>query len=467
MFGLFNWLWSDGGDAPPPRPGGSKLRLEVLERRENPANNYWLGVNDDFTRPENWSEGLPEEGHDLYFVGNLGGPGGPGIPLPPGANGNTSTTFVEGIYFLPPPYGLPSHNFPSKYASIHIVENYAGTLTMPFDIEFGGYTQTCGSTSNPGTNLTVTGTFSWAGGSINTSATAGELRLEGVPSGHIGFATEPIDSGSKIVLKGNAANIGTGASIRGTLTLRNGVGIDVLTGCVLELGDIFGTRSETISTTGTASVLVSTSAALISYGGVLTGLGVLVDGGYLGVQQGGLKATGEASGSVYSVKMTSGAISILNEETLEATNGVKMEDGELRTVGLNNAVVIQSAHIKGAFTMWGGAVKLGTGAYPRYTALKVTKDVKLYGGVFYTTVHGNHNNRFDSIVTLETIECTSSFKLDITAADGPVDPDDTWWGVLYAEGEFVDDEVPGVTDPNTWKTPRLSSDRKSLAVVKK
>ncbi len=449
-------------------PYSAKLRLESLEARENPVvANYWLGVNGDFTDPQNWSYDLPEEEQDLYFVGNLGGLGGPGIPLPPGAGVNASTTFVEGAHFLPPPYAPQTHDFPSKYAGIHILDGYSGTLTMPFDIEFGSYTQESGNTSTPGTNVTVTGGLFWTGGIINTSSTAGELRLEGGPGGVIGTNASTVNSGSKIVLKQNEADIGANATIRGTLHLLNGVGIDVLTGCLLQLGDeLPGSKSETISTTGTASVLVR--GQVYSIGGVLSDLGVLVDGGRLTVMWGGLKVTGMAETSAVSVKMTSGEIRIWNEETLEATYGVRMEDGELRTMGVDNGMIEQTATIDGTLTVYGGSIKLGQGLIATFTTLKVTDTVKLYGGTFYTDVNVPQKALFDRIETEKTMDFTSSFKIDVTAMNGLANTDDIWWGVLYAQNGFVDENVvPEVTDPANWKTPRQSNDHKSLAVEKK
>ncbi len=190
MFGfLTRWLTGDGENAP---PRSARLRMETLERRDNPALNVWLGITDNFTTASYWSDGVPTPDDILVFRGPTNTSSNPPLPQ---TGSNTSVTFVS----IPPPIPYAA----DTYAGIRIIDAYSGTLTIPFHIKFGEYTQTTGNTSTPGKNVTIDGSFSWKGGNLNTSSTAGEYRIQGVPTGVIDSGGNAVTTGSSIKLQKN------------------------------------------------------------------------------------------------------------------------------------------------------------------------------------------------------------------------------------------------------------------------
>ncbi len=140
MFEKFlNWLWEDKRSA----PFSAKPRLEALEAWQAPAVIGWLGYTSSYIDPANWDLlRLPQAGDILDFSGPNSGSSNP--PVPPSGS-NTSTTFAQGLVYPPTPNAPVT--LPDNYYGIRIRDNYAGTLTIPFDIRFGEYTQSTGNTS--------------------------------------------------------------------------------------------------------------------------------------------------------------------------------------------------------------------------------------------------------------------------------------------------------------------------------
>lgn len=224
MFGrLTRWLTGDGDDAPPP-PCSARLRMMELERRDNPALNVWLGTTDSFTTASYWSDGVPTPDDILVFRGPINTSTNPPLPQ---SGSNTSVTFVS----IPPPVPYA----PDTYAGVRIIDDYSGTLTIPFDIKFGEYTQTSGNTSTPGKNVTIDGSFSWKGGHLNTSSTAGEYRIA-VPLGVMDPNGGSVSSGSTIRLQANWAGIaGAVEMLAGDYTMRIGQSIIVQDESILRI----------------------------------------------------------------------------------------------------------------------------------------------------------------------------------------------------------------------------------------
>ena len=205
----------------------------MLENRDNPANNYWMGNSADFTDAANWTDGRPTSDDQLFFVGSYGGiPPGSGLPPLPTGNPNTSTTFVAGPY--------SGHYFPNSYAGIHLISGYAATLGIDFDITFGDYEHAGGATNTPNRNVTITGQFNWTGGTVNSSAYAGEYRLQ---SGLLGTAnpagnTVSLGSAFRIMQNVNTLLGSTLQMFRGTYNLTNGYGFEVESGGLLNLNPV-------------------------------------------------------------------------------------------------------------------------------------------------------------------------------------------------------------------------------------
>lgn len=405
--------------------------------------NYWVGpAGGDFTDPANWSlQEHPQANQDLYFDGS---------------QSNGGVTFFKGTKVI---NGV-AVEFRDRYYGIHLVSGYTGTVTLPFNITFGDYEQTTGATAHTaaGQSVTVTGGLNWTGGNVNDTAYAGLFRFKGVGSGIVGTATSTLSSGSKLYLETNTAGAGASILAKGIVNLLNQVGVEVNAACQMQLGVVGGT-GPTITSQG---VYVN-KGQTYSHGGKLLGLGMEIDGGDLQVKGGGLKVTGTAPGSVYSVRMLSGLINILNGQTLEATHGVTMLDGDLVTAG--SPTGNQVATIDGMLHISDGRIILGSGNNPGYATLKVKKKVELFGGTFQTKVDATDSQNRDAIDTDDTLNCSTNFVISPQAINGNP-PVDMSWSVLVSEDGFIDAINPSVSDPIAWGVAR-SNNGKNLDVVKK
>ena len=449
-----------------PHAPSTRLSLQSLESREVPANLYWLGYSTDFTDPVNWGGAIPSSANHLYFTGPTSPPPSPpppGTPPPPPvppSGSNTSTTFVKGPINPPIPYAPTS--LPDNYAGVHILNGYSGTLTIPFNIEFGAYEQTSGNTYTPGTDVTVTSTFSWTGGNANTSSAAGVYHLQG-QMGILGTTTSTVSSGSKLSIEPGTGGIGADLTVRGALNLLNDMGVEVMANCLVLLGS--GQPGDTGPTVFGNNMFIN-QGQTYSSGGKLLGIGVLNDGGTLKVGTGGLKVTGTVFASAYSVKMNSGNIYIRNGQTLEATNGVRVLDGDLLSTAVNDGTTPQVATIDGALRFDDGRIILGTGDTPAYSTLKVKDTVKLYGGTFLPKVDAGSNQNRDAIDTNKTLDCTTTFTLAPQVLNGNAAVNAAWTVLVSVDG-FVNNTDPSVSDPMNWKVARSGAGGKDLDVVKK
>lgn len=328
---MFDWLKELWLGIPQPTPPAPPLRpLETLERRDNPATIYWQNVDSNYSNAANWSDGVPTPDDVLVFAPSYAPPI-PDSPPPPPSGSNTSTTFVS----LPPiPYAADT------YAGIRIVDNYAGTLTIPFNITFGELTQTSGNTYTPGTDVTVDGAFSWTGGNTNTSSVAGVYHIQGVPMGIVGTDTSNISTGSKLSIEtssGTEGNGGIGSAVqgRGILNLLNTTGIEVAVGCLFQVnGNANGNAKHNMQAGATEVV-----KGMAIYCGVEINNGALIIDGNVKVGHdgtvGSLKVTGQVSPGTIgspSVYIRTGKLYLLNREKVTVSHTVEMLHGEIRTL---------------------------------------------------------------------------------------------------------------------------------------
>jgi hypothetical protein len=413
-----------------------------------PAQLTCFGVNSTFTDPVNWTGGqLPTAGDDLYFDGNaivLPPPGSP--PGTPTNDPNTSTTFVTGT--------VGGHYFPDNYAGIHLVNHYAGTITIPFDITFGDYEQSSGNTSNPGTNgvgsdIRATSAFSWTGGNINVSSDPGVLHIQGVPLGIIGTDTSNISTGSKISIETNGANIGSYVTAKGILNLVSEFGIEVMVNCTLLLQAAPGGAPQQVKAPNPKATILTKGNTICL--GSECDPGYILDGGNLSVMAGGLKTTGKVEPDLAgspSVKVVDGVLGILNNQTLTTTHGVDLRGGWLRTY-TSNQPVLQQANIVGELTVFAGDIDLGLyldNTFHTYSRLHVTGRVRLFAGFFHAYFNANDATQCCQIFTDEKMvfSANNGYLVFVHPIGGQPGAN-LKWKIFEAAQGFVDDDNPAIT----------------------
>lgn len=415
----------------PPSRSFSCLSLERLEVREVPALVTWVGDNNTFNEADNWSPyGIPTSNDILLFTGPQSPPP---VPPPPG--------FPP---LLPaPPYSHQSVIFPTtadlSYAGIRLLNSYAGTVTFPANVSFGEYTQNSGYTSQyADIVVSISTTFGWVGGSINTSTNNATYKLLAVLNGQIGEDSTSLNTGSKLVVDRNGVGLGSYVRQAGILNLLNDADIEVKQDCELDQRRInIGTTGPKILGDGT---IYLDMGRLSSDGGVAPA--VLIEGGNLTVKPDGMEVTKKVAGTNWGVMMLGGVINIKNGTTLKATNGVYVDGGDLLTTGAINPVP-QEAKIEGALRFYDGRIILGTGDDTTYSTLWVTDRVELIGGTFLPKVNATNATEEDNIRTDEEFDCFTTFEISPQELNGQA-PVNTRWTILWstAANGFVDNTDP-------------------------
>lgn len=406
-----------------------------MEARENPAVNVWQAVSpyySYFGLSSNWSDGTPTSDDVLVFDGGVS---------------NIGTIFpYTGGY---------------QYAGLKFLNGYTGTVTLPADITFGGYWQTCGNTVQTAAyhTVTVTDTFQWTGGVINNGLNAATYDLKGITSGQIGTDSSTLYSGSKFVLEKNGST-GTVVQQTGVLHLPNGSDIEILADCELLQRQINAPVNSGFEIDTSGNVFVAGAGRFLSEGGKVPS--VKVDPlGMLDVQKrngkGGLTVTGKVPGSNWGV-VSRGTIIVRNGETITATHGVAVTAGDFQTETAPNGVP-QIVTINGRFSFEGNWIRLGlsntldgTELANAYSTLKVTKNADLLVGDFWTKLDATNNQNRDAIDTDEYLNCDSSFYIE---PQSPAPAAGT--NVLVSKNGFLSSINPTNADPTNFTMGRTAS----------
>lgn len=478
------------------KPLKSRLGCELLENREVPTVNYWLGGTGLFTDAGNWSDGVPTSGDDLIFdgtlvqsefpnfglsssefesVGDLGEGGHsapPSPPPPPVFNSNLGVTFVS--------------NAGNVYNSIHLRNSYTGTVTIPLNVTFGGFEQTTGdikqsNTPEMGTQteaytITVDGSianggeagdFVWTGGTLNSGVNAGVVSIVAVPTATIGNGTDTSYSlGSDLKLLD-----GTVLSASGNIVLSNEAGLEINDYCVFQgaqpgsgdpppksWADLLKANPPGPNQTqvpGIGSVLVK--------GGVLKGIGttklpVLIRGGEFRIE--GDKDTvvegdfgGHPEGSTVNVLMeqdNGGKIVIEEGRTLKAA-WVSVRAG-LLTTKVKGSVPNHMAIIDGDLTVVGGVVQIATEGRPSgafVPTLHISGDMSFTDGVYKPTVFSAGGNIHDRWTCSGKLTSDPDAKITPTVVGTPTAG--LAWDVIIAMSGFEGTGRPTISTAG-WAT---------------
>lgn len=481
-----------------PHAQSTRLSLQTLESREVPANLYWLGYSSDFTDPANWGGAIPSSADHLYFTGPTSPPPSPpppGMPPPPPvppSGSNTSTTFVKGPINPPIPYAPTS--LPDNYAGVHILNNYSGTLTIPFNISFGAYEQTSGNTYTPGTDVTVTSTFSWTGGNVNTSSTAGEYRIQGVPLGTVNPNGGTVSSGSTMRIEPNPTSlIGSVVTfLAGTIDWLGGEGIIVdrfsiadikpAPGAVVTFDAKTSGKEIQILENGTATIHAldrpSGNTQLAQFDGV--NYSVENTGGTFKVHDrtnakltGGVAYLGVGGQPAFvAVKQTSGLTQLeaASKITTNADSGVLFEGGTFEVLNIDNVNLVQPEAVIDGAVLFGGTATL-TMSGTKYGVLSISKYMKWSGGEIKMAIGKKPDGSVvsDLIAVVGKVTISSNPKLTVRwTNEVPGMAKNVSWDLITSADEITGNFVaqfPGAALPLEFDSG-ITVDKKKLFVRK-
>ncbi len=165
----------------------AKLSLEPLDRRDLLSVYTWTGMVDtDATNMSNWS--VMQE-----MV-----PGQPPPPPPDLPDGDNELIFNGMAFNSRDCDGLTSAT--DSFAIVRIQSGYNGTVALGEALTFGVFDLASGAIAQPtsGTDLNITGAFTWTGGTLNNTPSAATVNMYG---------------GGSIVLPGVGNTITTGSTL--------------------------------------------------------------------------------------------------------------------------------------------------------------------------------------------------------------------------------------------------------------
>lgn len=429
-----------------------QLTLQMLEAREVPAINVWIGASDSFNTAAYWTDGVPTADDTLVFTGPTSPPPSPpgGPPLPP---------------IPPPPYSQQSVTFPTtssqSYAGIEIKDGYTGTVTFPVSLSFGSYTQTTGSTAQyTETTLTVTSTFNWTGGAVNATTNIATYHLTAVPLGIIGNDSSSLTSGSKIVLDKNVAGIGSSVQQAGVLSVVNGMWTEVLENSLLQMKQIQAVLPPGGNKPKNDHIVVKKGELQTFDGETIKSLKVEA-GGKVSISAKGLKVTDKVPGTNEGVYVTDGEITLAGGANLEATNDVYMNKGKLLGVPDGDKDTFEEITITGGLSISDVTVRLTPANVTDYTKLIVTKTASMNNGTFEVGVKGNSNQKSD-VIQAKKFDTASNFKIKVTEKDGNSQVGNNWDVLVSIDGFVNETDIPTSTAPGY--TTSLVSMKKNLRI---
>lgn len=209
--------------------------MELLEKRDVPATLYWDPIGPPITDPN-----TGDVGYFAHTASNWVNESGGRSVTPPG---EFDDLYFDGTGDLDETDCIFSTSAGTLFSSIHILDEWSGTVTFQTSVTFGGFEQLDGTIMQDGSSvvtLTVDPTqhigsprpavdFVWTGGILNDADTVGVVRLLGA-TGDINAGTDgTLVSGSTFILDASSLDF-----LEGTWV---GVGIDVNDGSTFSIGD--------------------------------------------------------------------------------------------------------------------------------------------------------------------------------------------------------------------------------------
>ncbi len=333
------------------------------------------------------------------------------------------------------------------FQSLTILSNYTGTVTFGGAITTGAYSQGGGAISQPssGTDLTVTSTFNWSGGTLNSSTNQAIVHLRGATGTISPGAGNVITTGSTLSFENNGTVGSTVTFNPGEVDFAGGTGIDVNDLCsvnmapkktaeirfkttdgrnpsdgkniVLKNGStyrIFGENDFPATGEPTLAEAISDIPMVMNTGSKFTieaaasarfekkSAGYQLDATKFGsiLQFGGLLSI--ESGSELSVEkgvqMLGGTLQTTAHATLAAAKQVGAIWGSLRIDSITNGPAIQ--------------ILINAGSTPHKRGyLSVSGDVKLNAGTYKPNVDASDSSNVDAWIVLGSVTIGSAAKI--------------------------------------------------------
>jgi hypothetical protein len=337
--------------------------LEALEWREVPATFLWTGaVSTNALDAANWSSmeepgGLPGEDDHLHFTGgpvaNPGELGGP--PSPPPSSPSVNCDNLQSLG--------------TGFAGVHIEASYTGTVTMGEALTVGAFDLANGAISQSASayDLTVTGTFNWTGGTLNSMPSAAVVYLNGGGAITLPGGNNTLTTGSTLSFGSSGGEKLTTISGGGNLLL-NGTGDGIFVNADAKVNKVLQVGSDNAvkgvdNQLRTLTVATGAHWGYVGQGTATLELQVLNMGGTF-LLQGQVNLaiknffnSANVFGYLQTVAAPTSTLEIQNGSVLDvsATKGADVSRGKVILVG-NPAVAQQVATIKGKFEFRGGLI---------------------------------------------------------------------------------------------------------------
>jgi hypothetical protein len=273
-----------------------------------------------------------------------------------------------------------------------IAASYTGTVSLGAALTVGTFDLAGGAIAQPTstTDLTVTMSFTWTGGTLNSAATNATLHLAGATATINPGAGNTITTGDTISLE-SLNGVGSAAEFDpGILIFNGGSGLTIDNLCFV---DVKPQQNATV-TFSAGLTTFGNKAVTIKEGGTLTVTG---PGGWNGegvpLQNNGgtfeIKNTAVVSFSplpntgMYTVTQTLGITKLHSGATLAAGSfGLNLNGGEFRIVGDSPAGQTDPAKLDGDMRFASGSLTFTGNVW----TFNVTGDVKWEGGSFFPRI---------------------------------------------------------------------------------
>lgn len=423
----------------------ARLALESLDARVLPATYFWLGtVDTDAINPANWSmtggpsNVIPGDGDTIIFAQHGTGEGGPVGEGPPPS---------------PPPVvdcdGLVLTS--GSFEAMHIQGGYTGTVTFGSALTVGTYSQANGAIAQPqsGYELTVLDTFTWIGGTLNSTSTLSTVRIRGAVGTVDPGVGNTITTGSMLSMESRSVSGNPQGSsttfLPGTVDFTNSstIYVDVHSSALANstAGNVLFTSAAPPPTANIDGTWAVSGGKKNTHpvGLVVSGTVKVEQGSTLDVNSGAAFTSVETNGT--------GKVVIENGSTLKVSNNVWIKTGGV----LNTTVLANQADqratpavIEGKLDVSGGSVTLGSGSNPHvWSKLHVKGNGTWDGGTINITIDNNagalkldqllFDGTFSSTVPAQPVAASPKFA--ITSANAlPPAANQVWRRLLEATG---------------------------------
>lgn len=415
-----------------------------------PARFDWLGtVSTDALDAANWSSmeepgGLPGEDDHLYFNASLvvNPPGEVGGPPSPGGGLSVNCDNLQSLG--------------DGFAGVHIGATYSGTVTMGEALTFGEFDLANGAISQSASayDLTVTGTFNWTGGVLNSSTTAATFTLSGATATVSPGANNTITTGSTLNLVARETGtglVGTNATFTsGEVLFANGLGLIIDSLCTANMqpnnpqSPKVDFRASNVELAGVTEINIKANGLLLVFSGTFDSKNIplRIEGGSLEVQGTSTAKFGGRVGGVEfgppgapngpSVYLNNGQIGISQGGTLTAPNGLLLKQSGNPATNLSRLV-----------TLWNAVAAAAGQNQPDAT---IIGNLNNSGADVVMCVNQLTRTKFGRLVVQGTVDWSGGVYRPVVSADGTNPADADLW---YATGTFTISNAAAKLAPGT------------------